>query len=184
MSGKARSGKRTVAYSVAMVGIMAATVECGKLALALLPNVEVVTILLALYGYCFGALGVLAAAVFVCIEPIIWGFNTWVLTYFLYWPTVPIVFAIFRRMGIKNRFVLTLAAVLMTVWFGVLSSLVDVGLFSGAFDNFFYRFGIYYIRGIWFYVTQIVCNLVLFLLLFPFMARRVDRLAAGRWRQT
>jgi hypothetical protein len=33
------------ARTVALVGIMAATLECGKLVLSFLPNVEVVTIL-------------------------------------------------------------------------------------------------------------------------------------------
>ena len=35
---------------VALVGIMAATLECGKLVLSFLPNIEVVTLLCALYG--------------------------------------------------------------------------------------------------------------------------------------
>ena len=64
------------AKTVALVGIMAATIECGKLVLSFLPNVEVVTILCALYGYVFGWLGVAAALVFVCIEPLIWGFGS------------------------------------------------------------------------------------------------------------
>ena len=72
------------AKSLALVGIMAATVECGKLALSFLPNVEVVTILLALYGYVFGWYGVIAAGVFVCIEPLIWGMGRWVITYIIY----------------------------------------------------------------------------------------------------
>ena len=63
---------------VATVGICAATIECAKLALAALPNVEVVTLLCALYGYTFGWWGVLSTVVFVCIEPIIWGFGSWV----------------------------------------------------------------------------------------------------------
>ena len=58
------------ARNIALVGIMAATVECAKLALAFLPNVEVVTLLLALYGYVFGYLGFAAAIVFVSIEPL------------------------------------------------------------------------------------------------------------------
>ena len=51
------------ARALALVGISAATVECGKLALMALPNIEVVTLLLALYGYVFGPLGVAAAVV-------------------------------------------------------------------------------------------------------------------------
>lgn len=176
MTGKNKKRKKSVARTVATVGILAATVECGKLALAALPNIEVVTLLLALYGYCFGWVGIAASVVFVCIEPLIWGINTWVVTYFLYWPLVSAVFFVLGRSGVRGRVVLTLSALLLTFWFGVLSSLVDVGLLMGYFDNFFYRFGIYYARGVWFYATQLACNAVLFPLCFLPLEKRVRKL--------
>ncbi len=169
-----KNRKMSPAMSVALVGIMAATVECGKLALASIPNVEVVTLLLALYGYVFGFLGVVAAVVFVCIEPLIYGFGLWTVTYFLYWPLVALVFMILRCLKVKNRFVLTAVALVLTAWFGVLSSLIDVGLLSGYFDNFFGRFSIYYLRGIVFYVTQLACNAILFLFAFKFLAKKLE----------
>ena len=60
-----------MARAVALVGVMAATMECGKLVLSFLPNVEIVTLLHAIYGFAFGWLGVAASVVFVCIEPMI-----------------------------------------------------------------------------------------------------------------
>lgn len=167
--------KKSPALAVALVGMMAATLECGKLALAALPNIEVVTLLLALYGYVFGILGVLAAIVFVCIEPLIYGFGLWTLSYFLYWPFVALIFMILKRFGVKNRFIFTATALIMTLWFGVLSSLVDIGLLSGHFDNFWGRFTIYYLRGATFYVTQLVCNAVLFLIAFKFLAKKLEQ---------
>ena len=167
------------ARAVVLVGVMAAIVECGKLALSAIPNVEVVTLLLALFGYTFGWYGVAAAYVFVCIEPLIYGFNLWVITYFIYWPLVAFVFMLFGRAGVSRRLPLTATAVLMTVFFGVLSSLVEVGLFTGSYENFFYRFGIYYARGIAFYVTQIICNAVLFPLVFLPFAKRLGRLSVS-----
>ena len=173
---KRSKNKMSAAQKVALVGIMAAAVECAKLALAAIPNVEIVTLLLALFGYSFGYLGVLAAAVFVCIEPVIWGFGSWMVSYFIYWPLVALVFLLLNRARVKNRFVLAGVAVLLTVFFGVLTSLVDVGLFMGRFDNFFYRFSIMYMRGISFYVTQTVCNAVLFVSVFPFLTRKLSAL--------
>ena len=154
----ARNISLSAAKKIAFVGISAATVECAKLALASLPNVEVVTLLIAVYSYVFGSLGVLSSFVFVCIEPLIWGVNTWVITYFIYWPLLALVFMLLGRAKIKNRWLISAVAVLMTVFFGVLSSFVDIGLFSGRFDRFFYRFSIYYTRGISFYITQILKN--------------------------
>ena len=161
------------ARALALVGISAATVECGKLALMALPNIEVVTLLLALYGYVFGPLGVAAAVVFVAIEPLIWGFGPWALTYIIYWPLVALVFWLLRAVKVNNRWILTAVAVLLTVFFGVFSSLVDVGLFTGFFDNFFERFAVYYARGIVFYAVQIACNAVLFALLFSFLSEKL-----------
>ena len=172
---KQGQNKKSPARSVALVGIMAAAVECVKLAIAAIPNVEAVTLLLALFGYCSGWLGVASAFVFVMIEPLIWGFNTWVISYFLYWPFVAFVFMLLRKRGVKNRWLLTLVAVLLTFWFGVLTSLVDVGLFSGSYDSFFLRFGIYYARGIVFYAIQIACNAILFPVLFSFLSDKLAR---------
>jgi hypothetical protein len=155
---------------------MAATVECGKLALSFLPNVEIVTVLLALYGYVFGLLGVMAALVFVSIEPLIYGFGTWVISYYIYWPAVALVFMLLAKMKIRNRWVIASFGLLLTACFGVLSSLVDIGLFSGTYDNFWYRFGIYYARGIAFYATQIICNAVLFPLLFRYLSGKLEKI--------
>ena len=55
---------------IATVGVMAATLECGKLVLSFLPNIEVVSILTALFGYVFGWAGVISTFIFVLIEPL------------------------------------------------------------------------------------------------------------------
>lgn len=163
------------ARGVVAVGVAAATLTCGKLALSMIPNVEVVTLLTALYGYVFGGFGILAAVIFVTVETLMYGFGTWIVTYYLYWPLVAFVFMLLGRMRVRNRAVLCITAILLTVWFGVFSSLVDVGLLSGSFDRFFWRFSVYYMRGIWFYVTQIVCNAILFPVLFRPLVRVLER---------
>ncbi len=167
---------KNIAQRVALVGICAATLEVGKLALSFIPNVEIVTILTALYGYTFGVWGILSAVVFVCIEPLLWGFGTWMISYFIHWPLVALIFMIFGKCRIRSRIILTGAALLLTFFFGILTSLVDIGLFSGNFDRFFYRFGIYYMRGIVFYIIQIACNAVLFPLVFLKMHKFLKKL--------
>ena len=164
------------ARSIALVGIMAATLECGKLVLSFLPNIEVVTILCALYGYVFGVLGVVAAAVFVCIEPLIYGFGSWIITYFIYWPLVAFVFMRLRKRGAKSRFLLTLVAVGMTVGFGVLSSIIDTAFFLGINENYLSNLLLYYVRGIVFYLIQLATNAVLFPTLFLFMADKLEKI--------
>ena len=166
---------RSIAYRIALVGICAATIECGKLILSGLGNVEVVTLLSALYGYAFGVWGILSAVVFVCIEPLIYGFGTWVISYFIYWPLVALVFMGLSRVRVKNRWALTSVALVLTVFFGVLTSLVDTGLFSGYYEDFFYRFGILYARGLGFYLIQFATNAVVFPTIFPPLYRAISR---------
>lgn len=152
------------AKSIATIALMSATLSAGKLAMSVLPNIEPVTLLIALYATVFGFAYVLpATAVFVLLDMFIYGVNTWVISYFIYWPLVAFVFAFVNHKP-KNRWINCLVAVLLTLFFGVLTSLVDVGLFMGAFDNFWYRFGIMYARGILFFALHVASNFALFLL--------------------
>ena len=73
------------AKRIALAALFAALVSGGKLALMFIPNVEVVSILLAVAGYCFGALFSLSVSLVFCtVETALWGFNTWVILYFVY----------------------------------------------------------------------------------------------------
>ena len=164
--------------TVALVGIMAATLECGKLVLSFLPNVEVVTLLCALYGYVFGAYGVIAAAVFVCIEPLIYGVGSWIVYYIIYWPLVAAAFMLLRRRGVKSRLRLTLSALGLTALFGILSSVVDTAFYLGINENYFKNLCLYYARGIVFYFVQLACNGALFPTLFVFLASKLKRIKA------
>lgn len=150
----------------ALVGIMAAVIECAKLALMALPNIEVVSLLIAVFSYAFGWAGLLASLVFVSIEPLVWGMGSWFISYLIYWPLLSAVFFFLGRRRVRGRFTVAAVAVVLTLFFGVLTSLVDVGLFSGSFDRFFYRFGIYYARGVLFYVLHVASNAVIFLFVF------------------
>ena len=170
-----RKSSTAVRYT-ALVGMMAASIECTKLLLAAVPNVEGVSLLIALYSYVFGWAGVLSAFVFVCIEPLVWGMGTWFISYLIYWPLLALVFLFLGRVRVSNRFAVTGIVVLMTFLFGILTSLVDIGLFSGSFDNFFYRFGIYYARGIVFYALHIGSNLVIFLFVFSSLRRFLTKI--------
>ena len=152
--------------TIATVGVMAATLECAKLVLSFLPNIEVVSILTALYGYVFGWAGVLASFIFVMIEPLIWGFGPWFITYLIYWPLLAFVFMCLGKRKIENRWVILAIIFGLTVGFGVLSSIIDVALYIGINKHYFSNLILYYVRGIGFYLTQISCNIVLFLLIF------------------
>lgn len=156
--------------------MLAATLSCGKWILSFLPNVEIVTLLCGLYGYVFGPVGVASAVVFVCIEPLLYGFGLWTISYFLYWPLVAAAFWLLDKLGVKSRMAITAIAIGLTLWFGVLTSLVDTGLFTGVYQRFWERFAILYVRGIGFYLAMLACNAVTFPLLFSPLAQRLKKM--------
>ena len=161
---------------LALIAVMTATLSAGKFALMALPNVEVVTVLCALYGYCFGWMGLIATSLFVLIDTFIFGVGSWVLTYVIYWNIVCLIYWILKRFEISNIVLITFIAAVLTTFFGVLSALIDVGLFSGIKGDFFAKFAIYYTRGAVFYITQIVTNIVVFPCLFPILSKTFDKL--------
>ena len=164
------------AKKLALIAVMTATLNAGKLALMAIPNVEVVTILCALYGYCFGWMGLIATSLFVLIETFIFGMGSWVLSYIIHWNVVCLIFWLLKRFKVNNIVIITLIAVVLTTCFGVLSSLIDVGLFSGIKGDFWAKFAIYYTRGAVFYITQIVTNLIVFPCLFPILSKTFEKL--------
>lgn len=154
------------AKKIAVIALMSATLTGGKMAMSFLPNIEPVSILLALYSFVFGIWFALPCAlVFVAAETLLWGVNTWVISYFIYWPLVAVVFAALGKANAKLWQCL-LAITLLTLFFGVLTSLVDVGLFMGRFDNFWARFAAMYARGAVFFAIHVVSNFVIFLSVF------------------
>ena len=179
---------RNRAIKLALIAVMAATLEGGKLALASIPNVEIVTLLCAVYGYVFGLSGVVATYIFVALETLIWGANTWVVTYLIHWSAVAFTFVILSKIRFKNTIILTVCATLcaavLTTAFGVLSSLIDTGLLTGFFKDFWKRFAIIYTRGAVFYITQIVCNLILFTVAFAPLIKLLDRICPQRFKSS
>ena len=161
------------AFSVALVGVMAASLSVFKLALSFIPNVEVVTLLCALYGYVMGPLGILASFIFVSLEVLIYGVGIWVVEYIIHWPLVALVFFIFAKMGVKSKVTFTITAVLLTFCFGIMTAALDQIYYGGITPTLLERIFVYYLRGVSFYITQIITNLVLFPVVFNVLADRI-----------
>ena len=174
------SKKRKTKYTAALIAVsamFAALIVGGKQALAVVPNVEVVTLLIALCAYVWGVgVALPAVNVFIAVEMAIWGVNTWVFTYLIHFNTVAICYCALGKLSFKRRgtevLVATFAATLLTTLFGVLSSVVDTligytgkGFFVDGHD-FFTRFAVMYAAG-WlppyvFNGVHVLCNLLLF----------------------
>ena len=182
---------KNVALYVAITALFAALLTGGKMALAAFPNVEVVTILIAVFAYVWGAKYSLPAVVaFIVLQILFYGFNIWVIQYFLHWPAVALVYCLMGKVNWKRKWVVvalsTTIAVVITVLFGVMTSATDTFVsytsqagFKFVLDDYWARFGLTYIRGISFYVTQVICNAVLFVSTFLPLVNALKRAKLG-----
>lgn len=177
------SSRFSSAKKIAVLGMMAALLVAGKWALNLVPNVEVVTLFCALFGYTFGFIAVVPATIFCLEETLAWGVHTWVIVYFVHWNTIVIVFSLLGKLKkepmTKIDYVLpVIVAVIATVVFGLFSTFVDAvyACIYSSFDKFFVYFATIYGRGIVFFIVHTVCNLVLFSLVFHPLAKLIAAL--------
>lgn len=167
--------KYSVTKKIALTALISATLTVVKFALSFIPNVEGVTVLIAVFTSVFGlSVSLCAVLIFVLNETLIYGMGLWVISYFIYWPLLVIVFSALKFFKMRDLYY-KITAVIMTVFFGVLTSLVDTGLFTGFYDNFFARFAIIYVRGIVFYSVHIVCNIFVFVFLFSPLKKFIQR---------
>ena len=161
------------AKKIAVLAIMAALLVAGKWALNAIPNVEVVTLFCALFGYVFGFAAVIPTTVFCIEEMLAFGVHTWVVDYLVHWNAIVCVFAALGKIRHypmkKIEYVIPVfIGVFLTATYGVFTSTVDAvfACFYSDFTKFFTYFLTIYSRGVVFFVVHIVCNLVTFTVLF------------------
>lgn len=164
-----KSNRKTMLATtyIVRVAFMSALLTALKFALSFVPNVEVVTLLILVYGACFSlAYALPATLIFCAVEVAIYGVGSWVLLYFVYWPLLALFASLFLKGG---RLPLALIfAVLGSELFGVLSACCDtlfcVSYFVG--DQGAKYWVAYYLRGVVFDIIHMVSNFVVVLVLY------------------
>ena len=82
---------------IALIGMMTAVIEVSKLALAAVPNVELVTFWIIMFSLFFGPKVIYSILVFILIEVSIYGVNVWVIMYLYIWPTLALLVLLFKK---------------------------------------------------------------------------------------
>lgn len=162
------SGK-SVAKKIALLAVMTALIVAGKAVLSAVANVEIVSLFCALFGYVFGPIATVPTCLFILIDMLYWGsmsYYSWIPTYFIHFNSIVIIFWLLSKAKLKTPVVHAIIIVFMTFCFGLIESFFAVIMVSTDFNNFIYRFGVYYGRGVAFSLVHIVSNAVIFLLLF------------------
>lgn len=151
-------GIRKSILEYAVFALLGALLIVVQVALAFLPNIELVSILIIAYTVVFGFKALIPTFVFVLAEWLIYGFGIWSINYIYVWPILVLLAYLFRKMespifwAILNGF--------FGLIFGLLCAIAEA--FIGGIS-----FGItYWINGIPFDIMHCIGNAVTALILF------------------
>jgi len=166
--------------NIVLTGLLAAAMTAGKLALAFIPNVEVVTVLILVYATVFGLRAVFAVLVFCTVEVLFYGFGTWVFLYYIYWSALCSIACLLLKR--PRSVAAVIYAVVMTFLFGIIDTVINVvfAVLSGfSCQESMSLFIGYYARGVWFYVVHIVSNALVVSALYRPLVSALSKLNLG-----
>ena len=153
-----------------MTGLLGAVLMLAQVALAFLPNIELVTLLIVLYALCFPRrVGLGAIYVFVLLEGLLYGFGSWWFGYLYIW-LVPFLLARLLRRNDSAVFWAVVNAG-YGLSFGALFAL------SYAVIGGFWAGVSWWIAGIPFDIAHCFGNVLSALILYRPLRRCFDRLA-------
>lgn len=178
--------KRTVltARYVTQVAVMAGLITALKFALSFLPNIEVITVLIAVFSTVWGMkYSVPAVLVFCTVEMAIYGIGSWVPLYYIYWPMLAVVFHFALRKK-KTPVAMGIAVpigLVFSVLFGVLSASTETLFVIGAVNSdmlgtFFVS---YYLKGLWFDIVHTISVVVSILVLYIPLVKMCQKITIG-----
>ncbi len=153
-----------------IIALLSACVTAGKMALSFIPNVHIVALLFIVYTVALGTKrSLLIALVFATTEVLLYGFATWVLGYYVIWPSLVLVTAALDKV-IETEYGYAIISGIFGLTFG---------LFFAVFESLFYgvAYGVtYWIRGIPFDIVHGVSNFVMVLVLFKPLVQVLSKL--------
>jgi energy-coupling factor transport system substrate-specific component len=177
-SEKRGKGIMLTTKNVVLTGFLAAALTAGKLALAFVPNVEIVTVLILVYATVFGFRAVFAVLIFCTVEILLYGFGTWVYLYYIYWSALCAIACVLLKR--PRPVAAAIYAVIMTFLFGIIDTVINVvfaalaGVPRYQLLNLFIG---YYARGIWFCAVHIVSNALVVSALYRPLVAAISKLS-------
>lgn len=153
---------------IVLSGVLGAVMLVCQIALAPLPNIELVSLLTILFTLALGRYVAYSLAVFILLEGLIYGFGLWWFSYLYIWAILAAAAYLFRKM--ESRLGWALLCGFFGLFFGTLTA-VPIFLISG------FATGVaYIISGIPFDLMHAAGNFLLALLLLPTLRRLLSRL--------
>ncbi len=150
--------KKLTLRQIALFGILGAMTFGAKVAMAMLPNIEPVSLLVMIYGAVFGRKSLYPIFVYVAMEILLYGLGTWNIMYLYIWPGLSLIAWLLRKQ--RHPLVWALISGCFGLLFGAFCAPVDV--FIGGFSYAAAK----WVSGIPFDLTHCIGNFVIALLLF------------------
>ena len=158
-----KSKTKITVRDIAITGMMIATIEVAKNALAFIPNVELVSLLVILFTLYFGKKILFVIPAFILLEGCIYGFGLWWIMYLYVWPLLALITYIMRKQD--SVWVWAIMSGSFGLAFGALCSIPYIVL-SGPKAAF-----AWWVSGIPFDILHCVSNFVLCLVLFTSLSK-------------
>lgn len=159
------------ARDIAVLGFLAAVLYASKAAMAWLPNIEPVSLLVMVYAAVLGWRALLPIYAYVLLEIFTWGFGYWSACYLYVWLVLAAAAWLFRRMDAALGWAVLSGA--FGLCFGALCALAYWAAGGWAFALS------WWVSGIPFDVLHCAGNFVLALVLFRPCRRVLERLTGG-----
>lgn len=163
------------AKEIVIIGIMVATLEAAKTALAVLPNIELVTFLLIVYTLVFGRKTIAAAFAFVGVECLVWGMGLWVINYLYVWPLLVLIVQVVHRTGCRSALAYAVVSGAFGFGFGALCAIPYLVIGGPGMMLS------WWVAGIPFDLLHGISNFILCLVLFRPILRALEK-AEARFR--
>ncbi len=158
------------------LGLIVAVLEVSKLALASLPNIELISFWVILFTLCMGWRTLYAIYVFVLLEGILFGVHFWWIAYLYVWAILVLVTQLFRNQT-SSLFWAMLSGI-FGLAFGALCAIpyavtgtLNGGLWNGIIAGFSW-----WVAGIPYDLLHCVGNFVLMLILYKPMHTAMKRI--------
>ena len=153
---------------ITLIALLSASLTAGKLILSFVPNVEIVTLLLIVFTVSFGfKRTIITSIIFVTTEVLIYGFGTWIMGYYIIWPSLVLLTSLVMKMT-RSEYAFSI----LSGFFGA-----TFGLFFAIYESLFYGWSYaipYWIRGIPFDIIHGVSNLIIVIVLFKPLMRTME----------
>ena len=157
-----------------LYSLLGVLIFAAKMAMAQLPNIEPVSLMVILLAVCCGWKGLSAVAVYVALEIFMWGLDIWSVTYLYVWPILFCLARLFRRMEYPLGWAVLSGA------FGLLFGLLCIPVYAavGGWHMVFST----WISGIPYDLVHGVSNFLIALVAFVPLRDLLEKLKARRIR--